>query len=389
MNRENPASEMRILALLGSVHPYGSERANLEVLDALREKGATVRVIVNQAGFAAEMRNFVTARGFDTVAAPHIETPKPYNKIRPLIDLPIGIVRGSIAFLMIHRDFKPTHVHACSQAWVLNFALALAWVRTPMVYRCGDAPILHNATWRAVWRFVVWRASRFVAVSQFIAGRMTAAGAAADKITVIYSRPPRRLAVPAGPKKEKTFNIGFVGQVIEGKGVAVLVAAFEEIAVVYPQARLLIAGRIRDDWHGEPWGVALRDATMANPLLAGRVEFLGQVEDVPGFLSRCQILVAPTLTEEPMGNVVMEAKEAGLASIIFRSGGFPEVIEHAVTGYVCAEKSAETLAVALRAYLDDPARAAAEGRAAKASLSKLGVDAFAERWEQVYAEAAR
>lgn len=383
------ASEMRILALLGSVHPYGSERANLEVLHALKEGGATVLVIVNQADYAGEMREFVAAAGFDSVNAPHIVTPKPYNKTRPLIDMPVGIVRASIRFLKIHRDFRPTHIHACSQAWVLNFALALMLVRTPMVYRCGDAPILHNATWRAVWRFVVWRASRFVAVSRFIAERMTAARAPPDKITVIYSRPPRRLAAPARPKKEKTFNIGFVGQVIEGKGVGVLVAAFEKIAADYPQARLLIAGRIRDDWHGEPWGVALRDATLANRALAGRVEFLGQVEDVPGFLSRCQVLAAPTLTEEPMGNVVMEAKQAGLAAIIFRSGGFPEVIEHAVTGYVCPEKTAEALAVALRAYLSDPARAAAEGRAARASLSKLGVDAFAERWEQIYAEAAR
>ena len=178
-----------------------------------------------------------------------------------------------------------------------------------------------------------------------------------------------------------------MGQVIEGKGVAVLAKAFEQVAAEYPAARLLIAGNI-SEFEGESWGKTFRAQVLANPALAGRVEFEGFVEDIPAFLARCRITVAPTLTEEPMGNVVMEAKQAGVASIIFRSGGFPEVIEHGVTGFICAEKTADSLAGALRTYLDDPALASRQGEAAKASHVSLGVDRFDETWREIYAKAA-
>ena len=382
------ASEMRILALLGSVTVYGAERANLEVLGALRDQGATVLVIVNSADYAQEMRDYVAALGFESRSSPFISPPRPYNKTNPLIDLPIGIARASLAFLKIHSDFKPTHIHVCAQLWVLNFIAALALVRTPVVYRCGDAPVLHNRTWRMTWRFIAWRAARFGAVSRFIADRMSAAGVPADRITVVYSRPPRRLVRPERQGSGGAFNIGYVGQVTEHKGVGLLVQAFKALSADFPNARLLIAGRIHEDWDGEPWNRTLKQDSLGDPALAGRVEFLGHVEDVPGFLARCAVHVAPTLTDEPMGNVVMEAKQAGLASIIFRSGGFPEVIEHGKTGYICEPKAADALEAALRSYLEDPAEAERQGKAAEASLKTYGVDRFAERWEQIYAQAA-
>ncbi|MEI7931906.1 MAG: glycosyltransferase family 4 protein [Alphaproteobacteria bacterium] len=379
---------MRILALFGSVHPYGSERANLEVLRALRDKGANVLLVVNDADYAFEVRDFAAAAGFETISAPYLVPPRPYNKSQPLIDLPIRIARASIKLMGIHSRFKPTHIHLSSQLFVLNFLPALALFRTPIVYRCGDAPVLHNATWRATWRFITWRAARFVAVSRFILERMTAAGVPPDRVTVIYSRPPRRLVTQERHSAETTFNVGYVGQVIAQKGVGLLIEAFKSVCADFPKARLLIAGRIHEEWEGEPWNRALKYETLADPVLGGRVEFLGHVEDVPGFLSRCAIHVAPTLTEEPMANVVIEAKQAGLASIVFRSGGFPEVVEDGVTGSVCPEMSAEALAAALREYLSDPALAKHQGKAARASLTDFGIDVFAERWEEVYAQAA-
>ncbi len=380
-------ADMRILALMGSVVAFGSERANLEALNALRDAGAKVLLIVSDAPYAGEMRDYAAQQGFDMVQAPYIRAPRPYTRSNPLVDFPVGMARAAAAFFRINRDFRATHIHAGNQLYVLNFMLALALTSTRLVYRCGDAPSLHNAIWRMSWRFISRRATRLAAVSRYIAERMVEAGTSADKITVVYSRPPRRTSAAVRPKKVTGFNIGYVGQVIESKGVAVLAQAFEQVAAEYPKARLLIAGNI-SEFEGESWGKAFRTQVLANPALAGRVEFEGFVEDIPAFLTRCAITVAPTLTEEPMGNVVMEAKQAGLASIIFRSGGFPEVIEHGVTGYVCAVKTADCLAEALRSYLADTAAARRQGEAARESLASLGVDRFDETWQAIYAKAA-
>jgi len=387
MAADMPVSQMRILALFGAVAIYGSERANLEVLSALRDQGAKVLIVASEADYAADAGAYFRALGFETVTAPYFVPPRPDYPINPLTTLPPHLVKAAVRFLAIHRDFKPTHIHVGTQLYVLNFLPALAVVRTPMVYRCGDAPILHNMIWRLTWRFIAGRAARFGAVSRYIAGTMTAAGAPADRIQVVYSRPPRRTeASPPAPAAGRT--IAYVGQVTEKKGIGVLLEAFTRLAANYPDARLLVAGRI-SQWIGDRWGQDLKAKAEADPLVADRVEFLGQVEDVPGVFARSLFAVAPTLTEEPMGNVVMEAKQAARASVIFRVGGFPEVIRHDVDGYICEDKSPEALEQALRRYLDDPAAAAAQGEAARLSLKTLGNDDFDARWAGIYADAVR
>ena len=112
--------------------------------------------------------------------------------------------------------------------------------------------------------------------------------------------------------------------------------------------------------------------------------FVGFVENVPALLRGRAVLVAPTLTEEPLGLVVMEAKVAGLPSIVFPSGGLPEMIEHGVDGFICRDKSVEALTEALNLYLNDPPITLRQGAAAKASLRRLGIDEFATRWLTVY-----
>ncbi len=124
---------------------------------------------------------------------------------------------------------------------------------------------------------------------------------------------------------------------------------------------------------------------MADEALADRVRFLGFVEDVPALMATCLVSVAPTISEEPLGNVVMEAKQSGIPTIVFPSGGLPEMIEHGVDGYVCPEPTVDALEGALRSYLGDPERSAREGRAARASLERrFAVSDYAARWAAVF-----
>ena len=142
-------------------------------------------------------------------------------------------------------------------------------------------------------------------------------------------------------------------------------------------------GRI-SEWRGDEWARDLRDSVARDPVLSSRVVFVGFVENVPALLQGRAVLVVPTLTEEPLGLVVMEAKAAGLPSVVFPSGGLPEMIEHGVDGFICRDKSAEALAEALSLYLTDPSLTLRQGTAAKASLRRLGIDEFANRWLTVY-----
>ena len=85
--------------------------------------------------------------------------------------------------------------------------------------------------------------------------------------------------------------------------------------------------------------------------------------------------------------MVPEAKQAGVPSVVFASGGLPELIAHGEDGWICEGKTAESLEGAIERFLDLPdVEAEAMGDAARASMERLGITegAFGDRWVEVY-----
>ncbi|MDP2829682.1 MAG: glycosyltransferase family 4 protein [Sulfuricellaceae bacterium] len=382
----------RVLALFGSGVVFGQERGNIEALAALKEQGCDVLCLVRDEASCVHVPPELDARGLAWLKVPYIEHRVPGRMHAIAFRNPVAFVRANWRFLQIVQEFRPTHVHAFNQLYVLNFLIGLTVLRLPMVFRAGDEPTVHNWIWRLLWKFVVWQTDRFVANSRFVARSLRNHGVAEDLITVIYNAPPQRthviesLSVP--PEDEGMCRVTYVGQISEHKGVHVLVEAFRTVVSDYPNAQLVIAGRI-SEWSGDAWARRLRDATANDPLLGKHVLFVGEIADVPGLLSRSTIHVAPSLFDDPSPNVVMEAKQAARPSIVFPRGGMPELVEDGVDGFVCREATSESLAEALRCYLDNAGLARRHGQAAYASLARLGVGQFAERWLNVYTSATR
>jgi glycosyltransferase involved in cell wall biosynthesis len=381
----------RVLALFGARVIFGAERENIESLAALRERGCEVLCLVRHEAWNDAIPKALTARGLACAKVPYIDGWLPGWRLRITFRNPIAFIVGNWRFLKIVRRFRPTHIHAFNPFYVLSFLAGLLIVRTPMVYRAGDLPVGHRRLWRLLWRFIVWRTQRFIAVSRFIAREIELTGIEADRIELIYATPPARLgqsvAVVLPPADPTVSDIVFVGQIAEWKGPHVLIRAFRTLVEAFPRARLLIAGRI-SQWIGDEWARNLRDCVAQDVVLSSRVVFLGLVENVPALLQGRTVLVAPTLTEEPLGIVVMEAKAASLPAVVFPSGGLPEMIEHGVDGFVCRDKSTEALAEALKFYLTEPSLTLRQGVAAKASLRRFGVEKFASRWLTIYESTA-
>ncbi|MFN3598021.1 MAG: glycosyltransferase family 4 protein, partial [Rubricoccaceae bacterium] len=97
---------------------------------------------------------------------------------------------------------------------------------------------------------------------------------------------------------------------------------------------------------------------------------------------------APSRGPEAFANTVVEAKRAGVPSVVFPSGGLPEAITApGRDGLVCEAPDAPALARALAQMLDRvrddrPAVQAAVAR----SMDRLGLTpgAFAAAWADVY-----
>jgi len=92
------------------------------------------------------------------------------------------------------------------------------------------------------------------------------------------------------------------------------------------------------------------------PLLSqAHVEFVGEIDESrkPEFLSRAKALLFPIDWCEPFGLVMIEAMACGTPVIAFNRGSVPEVVDHAVTGFIVEDAHG---AVAALERLDELAR---------------------------------
>ena len=376
--------DVRILALMGSRVLYGQERANILVLETLKAAGCEVLAVVeDHPGFPA-MPDELTRRRIDFVRAPFGGRRIEGYLLHFLFRNPILFLAANWKIYKLIRDFSPSHIQIPNPFFFLNCMLALNFSRVPVIYRIGDKPATHNWFWRLLWRRIVARVNHFVADSRFIAGELESLGVSRERITVIYSAAPMRKHGPEPDRiPDNNQQLLFIGQLTHHKGIDRLVEAFRSLAPGYPRARLTVIGRI-SEWQGDDWARALRDRTLADSLLADRVSFIGETEDIFTYLASAAVLVAPSVIEEALGIVAVEAKAAARPSVVFPRGGLPELIEHGVDGYICRDVSVDALAEGLRYYLDDPDRTLAHGRAAFESMDRLGINRFTKNWLKVY-----
>lgn len=171
------------------------------------------------------------------------------------------------------------------------------------------------------------------------------------------------------------FTVGFVGRLVEEKGVRVLLEALADAAFAFD---LLVVG-------GGPLLGELQAAARAIGW-RGRLSVVDVVEHdtVPEYLACMDVLVLPSLTtpswKEQFGHVLIEAMACGVPVVGSSSGDIPEVIGAA--GVVVREGDAHALRAALTALVQSPER--------RRELSALGRARVSERFthEQIAATLA-
>ena len=304
------------------------------------------------------------------------------------------IRRASAALRRAARRLSATHVFIPDHLAPIRNAFALLPLRAKgvrVVMKLANAPD-PGRFYRFYWRWLINpQVDQFVCNSDFTMRELLAHRVPLRKVSCI----PYAIAVRPGSKvnirRPHNGRIVYVGQVIPGKGLDLLIEAVAQLNLEGLPATLAVVGDI-DGWtvpEYVPFRKRLRERA-ASPELAGRVEFLGWREDVVSVMSTADVQCAPSRPElrEGFGLVNLEAKQAGVPSVVFASGAFPEVVTHKVDGWVCAEVSAAALAEGLKYFLTDRERLDAASAAARRSLERFDVPRFNESWWSVFAAAA-
>ena len=172
----------------------------------------------------------------------------------------------------------------------------------------------------------------------------------------------------------------FVGRVIADKGIDDLIDA----VALLPGVRAAVVGT------GQHLDATRRRAAELG--VADRVEFVGWVDpaDVPAWLASADVVLAPSRIgrdgwQEGQGLSIIEAMAQGRPVVATSTGGIPETIEDGVSGVLVAPQDPPALARAVKALLEDPARARSIGEQARARVvGRFSRAASAERFAELY-----
>lgn len=384
---KKPLTGVRVLTALNGLELFGHERGNIEVFKTIRDQGGEVLVGVN-----AKPDNHVKAElhrlGFNTFDLPFgPQWSIKWVKKEPTIALSnvLAVLRCSYIFHRAIKSFGPSHIHLGSPLAYSYLSLAVIVSHVPLIYRMGDCPPVDSPFNLRIWRIAIRRTSWIIANSRFVQKSAVAQGAPESNISVIYNLAPTSGVhlVTKNPLniRCKLSRIVYVGAIAEHKGLIPLIMAFSRLATDFPMLQLHILG-------GSRYDVAFREQLhqMVSLLnLDGRVVFHGHQKDPSDFFRSALIHVAPSIWEEPSANVILEAKREMTPSVVFPSGGLPEMVRHQVDGFICREKSVDALEEGLRWMLSDVERLGEMGAEAREdSELRFGQERFAREWANVY-----
>lgn len=385
----DPLEGKTILAVIGGTELLGSERGNLEALLSLQTQGA--RIIVGVSGRVAgggavgeQARSF----GFEAFELPFgshfayqwMRHDRGYRNRQIK-----RIWTNSRALSQAIRKYRPTHLMFSTVLAYIFCCLALIWHRTPLIYRIGDAPPEESKFQMFFWKALVRRSSSIVVISSFIQRRtMSVASRHEHKLTVIMNKlitrePYKRSSLDEQLlTKKRKHQFLYVGQISEKKGVPPLVQAI--LKLDNPEVGLWVVG-------GSEYSKGLENELQKLVQISkskSTVEFYGYHKNPTPFYESTDWHIAPSSYQEPLGNIVQEAKNFSKPSIVSPNGGLPELIQHEVDGLILDSASTadiiDTISVILRGEYDPVSM----GLAAKDSLLKrFNADRFALQWAEV------
>ena len=379
-----PHASTRVIACCTHmVTPGGLERMTFEVLRTLKADGAFVHCQVN-AWDSARIVRLAEDAGVTWSIGYHWRGLRwPAFGLRHPVMQVWEVLRSSASLLALAARVRPTHILAPDFLIPLRHAPAFLVLRLfgcRIILRVGTAPE-PGRRYARLWRTIVSPlVDRVVCNSEFITREVLGCGVDHAKVGLIRNTVARRPMCAVADRDAR--KIIYVGQIIPGKGVDLLVEALAQLRRKGIAATLDVVGDM-DGWES-PTYAGYRESLRRlaeHEDVRGAVRFLGARDDVPFLMASAAVHCVPSRLDirEGMAGVVLEAKAAGTPSVVTTSGSLPELVTSGEDGWIVTPDSAE-LAVALALALQDAGDGARAGGAARASLVKFDRPAFDRAW---------
>lgn len=257
---------------------------------------------------------------------------------------------GNENIQLVHAHFGPDGVFALPVAMQLQVPLIVTFhgydITTKDEYMkksLSQRIYLHRK------KMLQAKGACFIAVSQFIKGKLIANGYPEEKILQHYIGVDTDYFTKY-PAIERKNIVLFVGRLVENKGAEYLIRGMSLVQKTIPNVELVIVGDgpLRKKLEG-----------LAQSLLKS-YRFLGTQprEVIRSLLNTAKVFCVPSVTiengnSEGFGMVFAEANSMGVPVVSFNTGGIPEAVAHGETGLLAPEKDFYSLGKYIIQLLSD------------------------------------
>jgi len=343
--------------------------------------------------FLGGLEEYLRGRGVDVVGitspGPHLEKfvrEHPGTEVlaieMPRRISPIADLQALVRLVLALRRIKPDIVHAHTPKGGLLGVLAARLVGVPVrIYHLRGLPLETATGWRrgvlrlaertsctlATCVLSVSESLRAVAIREKLVApnkiRVPASGSGQGVDAAGRFDPAR---VPAGTRRatrarlgipDDAVVIGFVGRLVQDKGINELAVAWRELTARYPHVHLIIVGatEVRDSIH---------PALVRSLEADSRVHLIGFDWNIAPLYAAMDVVALPTY-REGFPNVPLEAAAMSLPVVATRVAGCIDAVVDETTGRLVAARDAHALATALAEYVENPSLRAAHGAAGR------------------------
>ncbi len=321
------------------------------------------------------------------------------RKIKPLSDL-VAVWR----LMRLFRRLKPTIVHLSTPKAALLGALASALAGVPIRLFLIRGSITKNSKglrkrlFRFFERLTVKLAHYSISVSPSLLKYVRSEGivnhdqgkvllhGSSNGVDGELFNPDReslaseartlgsRLGLPG--RKNGRMVISYIGRLAADKGITELHQAWQTLKIDFPNLHLLLVGPLESE---DPVSKEIVSALESDE----RVHMTGLVVETAPYYALSDVVVLPT-HREGFSNVLLEAGAMRVPAVASRVAGCVDAIVDGVTGTLVPPRDSQTLADAIREYLQDPGLRARHGQAGRERVLK---DFQPEMmWEALYNE---
>jgi glycosyltransferase involved in cell wall biosynthesis len=338
--------------------------------------------------------------GFEVHVATRVQNGAAKIEAERFVLHPVPFARGSLspsaaavtisALRRIHRTVGPdiTH-HVALQSTILGMIATLgrptatvnAFIGLGYAFTSNSTKARTLRTFIGAALRLLLNRNRSVALVQNGDDRtaLLALGIAEDRIVLIPGSGVDVGRLTPLPEPDGPPTFGFVGRLLDDKGVRTLIAAQRRLRAGGSDARLLIAGTPdpanpasvseaeAKSWNGEPG-----------------VQWLGHVGDIAGLWSRAHVAILPS-RREGMPLSLLEAAACGRAMIASDVPGCREIVIDGQTGLLVPVDDAPALADAMAKLAGAPELRARYATAARnLAVEKFDADAVGSKTVALY-----